>query len=66
MKKSLFIPLFLVAMLFTGCKNGNKENSLSIPFEKYTLPNGLTVVLNVDKSDPIACLAIYYHVGSSR
>ena len=52
--------------MFTSCKSGNKENSLSIPYEKYTLPNGLTVILNVDKSDPMACLAIYYHVGSSR
>ena len=43
-----------------------KESSFTLPFEKYTLPNGLTVVLNVDKSDPIAALAIYYHVGSSR
>jgi zinc protease len=47
-------------------KPKNKETGLSIPSEKFTLPNGLTVVLNVDKSDPIAALAIYYHVGSSR
>jgi len=66
MKRLFYIPLFLMALLFTGCKSGNKDNSLSIPYEKYTLPNGLTVVLNVDKSDPIACLAVYYHVGSSR
>ena len=66
MKRSFYVPLFLMALLFTGCKSGNKDNSLSIPYEKYTLPNGLTVVLNVDKSDPIACLAVYYHVGSSR
>jgi len=37
-----------------------------LPVEKYTLPNGLTVLLNVDHSDPIAAVAIYYHVGSSR
>jgi zinc protease len=66
MKKLFYIPLFIMAIMFTGCKSVNKETSLSIPYEKYTLPNGLTVVLNVDKSDPIACLAIYYHVGSSR
>ena len=48
---------------FTPQKN---ESGLSVPFEKYKLPNGLTVVLNVDKSDPIAALAVYYHVGSSR
>lgn len=47
-------------------KPQNKQNSLSIPVEKFTLANGLNVVLNVDKSDPIAALAVYYHVGSSR
>ena len=66
MKKTIYILMFLMALMFTSCKSGNKENSLSIPYEKYTLPNGLTVILNVDKSDPMACLAIYYHVGSSR
>jgi len=30
------------------------------------MPNGLTVVLHQDKSDPIVSVAIYYHVGSSR
>jgi zinc protease len=66
MKKTTYILMFLMALMFTSCKSGNKENSLSIPYEKYTLPNGLTVILNVDKSDPIVCLAVYYHVGSSR
>jgi zinc protease len=47
-------------------KPQSKDTGLSVPFEKYKLPNGLTVVLNVDKSDPIAALAVYYHVGSSR
>jgi zinc protease len=37
-----------------------------VKFEKYKLPNGLTVVLHQDKSDPIVSVAIYYHVGSSR
>ena len=66
MKKCfVLITLVLMAIMFS-CKTGKKESEFSIPFEKYTLPNGLTVVLNEDKSDPIACLAIYYHVGSSR
>jgi zinc protease len=64
------IILFMVSILMTiglySFKPQNKETGLSIPFEKFTLPNGLTVVLNVDKSDPIAALAVYYHVGSSR
>ena len=57
--------ILMIVALFS-CKPQNKETGVSIPFEKYTLANGLTVVLNVDKSDPIAALAIYYHVGSSR
>ena len=66
MKKlfSLFLILFVALMI--SCNSGTGKTELSIPFEKYTLPNGLTVVLNVDKSDPIAAVAIYYHVGSSR
>lgn len=65
MKKTTFLLFILTALLFS-CKTENKEAALSVPFEKYTLPNGLTVVLNVDKSDPIAAVAVYYHVGSSR
>jgi len=57
--------MFLTPCLFSF-KPQNKDAVPSIPFEKYTLPNGLTVVLNVDKSDPIVSIAIYYHVGSSR
>ena len=57
--------MFLTPCLFSF-KPQNKDAVPSIPFEKYTLPNGLTVVLNVDKSDPIVSVAVYYHVGSSR
>jgi zinc protease len=66
MKRFLFVVILLMTIttLFTHAQK--KESGLSIPFEKYRLPNGLTVILNVDKSDPIAALAIYYHVGSSR
>jgi zinc protease len=66
MKKSLFLLFVLIMANLLSCKQGTKETAISIPYEKYKLSNGLTVVLNEDKSDPIDCLAIYYHVGSSR
>jgi zinc protease len=66
MKKTIFIFFAAIATFLLSCTSEKKETPLSIPYEKYTLPNGLTVVLNEDKSDPIACLAIYFHVGSSR
>jgi len=66
MKKSLSLLMILTTVVLISCNPQKKETGLSIPFEKYTLANGLTVVLNEDKSDPIAALALYYHVGSSR
>jgi zinc protease len=66
MKRSFLIVIMLMTAGLFSFKPQNKEIALSVPIEKYKLPNGLTVVLNVDKSDPIAALAVYYHVGSSR
>jgi zinc protease len=66
MKKSISLIVVILAAVTFSCSRGEKGTTLSIPFEKYTLDNGLTVVLHEDKSDPIASVAIYYHVGSSR
>jgi zinc protease len=35
-----------------------------IPFEKFTLPNGLEVILHVDRSVPIVTVNSWYKVGS--
>ena len=40
--------------------------NFAIPFEHYTLNNGLEVVLHEDHSDPIVAVATLVHVGSSR
>jgi zinc protease len=66
MKHSLSLILILLIVTLFSCKPQNKETGFSIPIEKYSLANGLTVVLHEDHSDPIASVAIYYHVGSSR
>lgn len=42
------------------------EDGLNIPFTKYRLNNGLTVLLHEDHSDPIAHVDVTYHVGSAR
>ncbi|HEY8896726.1 MAG TPA: insulinase family protein, partial [Niastella sp.] len=41
-------------------------NELVIPYEKYLLPNGLTVIVHEDHSDPIVQVDVTYHVGSAR
>lgn len=42
------------------------KRDVSISFERYELPNGLDVILHVDRSDPIAAVAMTFHVGSAR
>lgn len=54
------------AMLMGGPSSSDGLSQFKVPFEKYTLANGLDVILHVDSSDPIVSLAITYHVGSSR
>jgi zinc protease len=65
--KSIFALLLALGMLACSSMEEKKsEDSLSIEYEKYTLENGLNVVLHQDSSDPIVAVAIMYHVGSNR
>src|SRR5690349_2135574 len=41
-----------------------KAVSISLPFEKYKLDNGLEVVLHEDRRTPVVAVNIWYHVGS--
>jgi len=38
----------------------------SVPYSKYRLDNGLTVILHEDHSDPLVHVDVAYHVGSNR
>jgi len=37
-----------------------------IPYEKYMLPNGLTLLVSEDHSDPLVRVELTFHVGSAR
>jgi len=41
-------------------------DEIVIPYEKYQLSNGLTLVIHEDHSDPIVHVDVTYHVGSAR
>jgi zinc protease len=43
-----------------------KTGELVIPYKKYKMPNGLTIILHEDHSDPIVHVEVMYHVGSAR
>lgn len=74
MKKS-FLLLSFFTLLLAGIVNGQaklvekvtkKGNEIVIPYEKYVLPNGLTVIVHEDHSDPVVHVDVTYHVGSAR
>ncbi len=62
------------ASLFSGLPNGvtlveevkEQPGKAMIPYSKYKLDNGLTVVLSPDNSDPLVHVDVTYHVGSAR
>jgi len=41
-------------------------SAIKIPFETFTLPNGLTVILAPDHSTPTVAVDVWYHVGSKN
>lgn len=43
-----------------------ENGDFSIPYAKYVLDNGLTLILHEDHSDPMAHVDVAYHVGSNR
>lgn len=79
MKK--LVTLFTAALIFASCGNKNtttpfgtklleevnkKGDEIIIPYKKYVLPNGLTLIIHEDHSDPIVHVDVTYHVGSAR
>ena len=78
MKHTLLLGLILITL--TSCSRTESlktekikliedRSSLSgvlIPYKKYQLRNGLTVLLHLDQSDPLVHVKMTYHVGSAR
>ena len=69
--KNIGTFILVILLVFSGCQTSgeygsSQENSFSIDYEKFTLENGLEVVLHEDHSDPIVAVATLMHVGSNR
>lgn len=71
----MFLAALAAVMLFSMNALGQaklvekvtkKDGQLVIPYERYELPNGLTLIVHEDHSDPIVHVDVTYHVGSAR
>jgi len=67
MKKILSTALLICTCLSVLAQSSlvNMAN-VDIPFKKYTLDNGLTLVVHEDHKAPIVTVNIWYHVGSKN
>lgn len=81
MKGTWLITALAAGFIVLGCDSPPQtessetiENAPSVPtqsgpsisYEKYTLDNGLDVILHEDHSDPVVAINLAAHVGSSR
>lgn len=79
MKKLLNLHYFLILLVVVSVtqpvfsqktkfieKVTKKGNEVVIPYEKYKLANGLTLIIHEDHSDPLVRVDVTYHVGSAR
>src|SRR5690606_14215575 len=73
--KGLFIAFVAASLLYAPQLQAKaklvetvtkKGDNLVIPYKKYVLDNGLTVIVHEDHSDPIVHVDVTYHVGSAR
>src|SRR3990170_2286407 len=74
MTKRAFVPLLLgFGLVVAGLNASLAQNRTTTPndiprlqFEKYTLPNGLEVILSQDRRLPMVAVNLWYHVGPAN
>ncbi len=63
MRKRLAI---LIALLTFAAGAHAQSANVDIPFQKFVLSNGLTVIVHEDHKAPIVAVDVWYHVGSKN
>ncbi len=61
---TLLVVLIAIAAVATPAAAAHAQGIPKIQFEKYTLANGLEVILHRDRSVPLVAVEVYYKVGS--
>ena len=68
MKKIVFVVLCF--LFISQTQNAQtfefKADKIEIPYERFVLPNGLTLLVHEDHKAPIAAVNVWYHVGSKN
>ncbi len=64
--RSIFLSLFLLFVLVSFFSMKAPAQEIDIPYQKFVLDNGLTVIIHEDHKAPIVAVNVWYHVGSKN
>lgn len=63
--KKLLLSIFMT-VFFAGSVQAQFAEQIDIPFTRYVLDNGLTLLVHEDHKAPIVAINVWYHVGSKN
>ena len=66
MKKALFSLFCCTACIVLNAQVKKGYPNIDIPYKKFVLDNGLTLIVSEDHKIPMAAFNIWYHVGSKN
>lgn len=64
MKIRVALMIFVFAVL--ASRASTQGTDIDIPYQKFVLDNGLTVIVHEDHKAPIVAINVWYHVGSKN
>src|SRR6187401_1125696 len=65
-KVLLFVNACLLMLMALAQPSPKKYPVIDIPFKKFVLNNGLTLIVHEDHKAPIVAFNVWYHVGSKN
>ncbi len=66
MKLKAFLSALLIFSIFMGISYAQNFENIDIPYQKFVLKNGLTLIVHEDHKAPIVAFNVWYHVGSKN
>src|SRR5215472_3888651 len=64
MKSRVAVAILVLLLMAYGASA--QKADIDIPFQKFVLDNGLTLILHEDHKAPIVAVNLWYHVGSKN
>ena len=65
-RKAIVFLLLLSGLPWALPAKDGSDWDVDIPFQKYVLENGLTLIVHEDHKAPIVAVNVWYHVGSKN